>query len=31
MTGNVWEFVVAADASKDQCVLRGSSFKNNRF
>jgi len=31
MAGNVWEFVVAADESKDWCVLRGGSFRNNRF
>ena len=31
MAGNVWEFIVSADASKDWCVLRGGSFKNNRF
>jgi formylglycine-generating enzyme required for sulfatase activity/cellulose biosynthesis protein BcsQ len=31
MAGNVWEFVVATDAEAGQCVLRGGSFKNDRF
>ena len=31
MAGNVWEFVLADDASKNSCVLRGGSFSNNRF
>lgn len=31
MVGNVWEFVLASDAERDWCVLRGGSYKNNRF
>ena len=31
MVGNVWEFVLANDAERDWCVLRGGSYKNNRF
>ena len=31
MAGNVWEFVEASDAGSNWCVLRGGSFKNNRF
>jgi formylglycine-generating enzyme required for sulfatase activity len=31
MAGNVWEFVKASDATASPCVLRGGSFKNNRF
>ena len=29
--GNVWEFVNTADATASSCVLRGGSFKNDRF
>jgi formylglycine-generating enzyme required for sulfatase activity len=31
MVGNLWEFVLANDAERDWCVLRGGSYKNNRF
>ena len=31
MAGNVWEFVLANDASARFCVLRGGSFKNDQF
>jgi formylglycine-generating enzyme required for sulfatase activity len=31
LAGNVWEFVSASDSGKDSCVLRGGSFKNNRY
>lgn len=31
MAGNLWEFVEAADAGSNWCVLRGGSFKNDRF
>jgi formylglycine-generating enzyme required for sulfatase activity len=31
MAGNVWEFVDASDAGGNWCVLRGGSYKNNRF
>jgi formylglycine-generating enzyme required for sulfatase activity/cellulose biosynthesis protein BcsQ len=31
MVGNVWEFVLANDAEPEWCVLRGGSYKNNRF
>ena len=31
MAGNLWEFVDAADSSKDQCVFRGGSYKNNLY
>jgi formylglycine-generating enzyme required for sulfatase activity len=30
LAGNVWEFVVAADAASWSCVLRGGSHKNNQ-
>lgn len=31
MAGNVWEYVVADDAGDSSCVLRGGSYKNDRF
>jgi formylglycine-generating enzyme required for sulfatase activity len=31
MAGNVWEFVLAADATPTLSVLRGGSFNNDRF
>jgi formylglycine-generating enzyme required for sulfatase activity len=31
MAGNVWEFVIPADAGSSSCVLRGGSFKNDRL
>jgi formylglycine-generating enzyme required for sulfatase activity len=31
MAGNVWEFVVAEDAGSNWCVMRGGSYKNDRF
>jgi formylglycine-generating enzyme required for sulfatase activity/cellulose biosynthesis protein BcsQ len=31
MAGNVWEFVLATDAERDWCVLRGGSYNNTRF
>jgi formylglycine-generating enzyme required for sulfatase activity len=31
MAGNVWEFVLANDVEREWCVLRGGSYKNNRF
>jgi formylglycine-generating enzyme required for sulfatase activity len=31
MAGNVWEFVLAADPNSGSFVLRGGSFKNDRF
>ncbi len=31
MAGNVWEFVVAEGTRDNECVLRGGSFKNDRF
>jgi formylglycine-generating enzyme required for sulfatase activity len=31
MAGNVWEFVLAAPLPAGYCVLRGGSFKNDRF
>jgi sulfatase-modifying factor enzyme 1 len=31
MAGNVWEFVDASDAGSNWCVMRGGSYKNNRY
>ncbi|MGR9193124.1 KGGVGR-motif variant AAA ATPase [Rhizobium leguminosarum] len=31
MAGNVWEFVIAEGTRESDCVLRGGSFKNDRF
>jgi formylglycine-generating enzyme required for sulfatase activity len=31
MAGNVWEFMAATHAGNSLCVLRGGSFKNDRF
>lgn len=31
MVGNVWEFVLPVDPTIDSCVLRGGSYKNDRF
>ena len=31
LAGNLWEFVEAADNTKNQCVLRGGSYKNNLY
>jgi formylglycine-generating enzyme required for sulfatase activity len=31
MAGNVWEFVDADDSGRNWCVLRGGSYKNDRF
>jgi hypothetical protein len=31
MAGNVWEFVLPDDAGDGICVLRGGSFRNNRY
>jgi formylglycine-generating enzyme required for sulfatase activity len=31
MAGNVWEFVLTPESDGGSCVLRGGSFKNDRF
>jgi formylglycine-generating enzyme required for sulfatase activity len=31
MAGNTWEFVSAVDCDFNSCVLRGGSYKNDRF
>jgi formylglycine-generating enzyme required for sulfatase activity len=31
MAGNVWEFVIPAEGVPNGCVLRGGSYKNDRF
>ena len=31
MAGNVWEFVLGTDPKTSSSVLRGGSFKNDRF
>jgi WD40 repeat protein/formylglycine-generating enzyme required for sulfatase activity len=31
LAGNVWEFVTARDGFPSKCVLRGGSYKNNRY
>jgi formylglycine-generating enzyme required for sulfatase activity len=31
MAGNTWEFVAAGDMDRHSCVLRGGSFRNNRY
>lgn len=31
MAGNVWEFVISTESADSGCVLRGGSYKNDRF
>jgi formylglycine-generating enzyme required for sulfatase activity len=31
MAGNLWQFVDAADAGSNWCVMRGGSYRNNRY